>query len=434
MDYNTSLRPYNAKYINSPLSFHKHLKNPRIFSSHCTYSNSRPKLFSLLDINDKITNSRGTSIPIQFKRLSDDENQRQFGFSYRTDKKYDFSMIRKILSANKTSKKLSLIINNTNNNIVKNKTSSNTNNNVINNNTTKNKKYKKIEIKLEENKIETPKNSSAKTKKILSRSKTEIISDNLKIKNRNDRWLPKGYPEYELLVKNPKLLAKKIKDDPFAGKLPEYTLKEIRHKSDTTDIFFLNEPSEKEFLSKNFQPKKKNDNQNSDIFNLKNDDFNLLKCSETFLFKKQAEGMYSITRESNSKWNPKPCLPTFINCSSKEYNILIPNKKNMAPTKAKIIIECDKRKKECKNKDGSKAIETVNLMNPFYRQKGLGEFIDITRNGGNNPGKDFINCYEKNNRCFTKRNGVCSTFNDSYVFYKDICNRPFIVDPSFKIK
>ena len=417
MNLNANLKSCHEKYFSCPLSFKKILKNPRLFSSYCTYSKSRPKLFSLLDINDKITNSRGTSIPMQFKRLTDEENQRQFGFSYRTDKKYDFSMIRKILSATKSSKKPSL--NNTENN---------------NNISTKNNKNKKLEIKIEENKTAHSRNSPSKTKKILSRSKTEIDTDSLIIKNRNDCWLPKGYPEYELLVKYPKLLIKKLKNDSFAGKLPEYTLKEIRNKSDTSDIFFLKEPSEKEFPNKHFQNKKKNDHQNSDIFNVKNDDFNLLKCGETFLFKKPTEGKYCLTRESNSKWNPKPCLPTFINCSSKEYNILIPNKKNIAPTKEKVIIDCNNLKKECKNKDGSKVIETVNLMNPFYRQKGLGEFIDITRNGGNNPGKDFINCYEKNNKCFTKRNEICSTFYDSYVFYKDICNRPFIVDPSLKIK
>ena len=80
-------------------------------------------------------------------------------------------------------------------------------------------------------------NNSSKTKKTLSRSKTEINTNKLIIKNRNDRWLPKGYPEYELLVNYPKLLLKKIKDDPFAGKLPEYTLKEIRKNFKKIIIF-----------------------------------------------------------------------------------------------------------------------------------------------------------------------------------------------------
>ena len=42
-------------------------------------SKEKPKLFSLLDINDKITNSRGTSIPKQYRRLTDKEQQRIFG-------------------------------------------------------------------------------------------------------------------------------------------------------------------------------------------------------------------------------------------------------------------------------------------------------------------------------------------------------------------
>ena len=73
-------------------------------------------------------------------------------------------------------------------------------------------------------------------------------------------------------------------------------------------------------------------------------------------------------------------------------------------------------------------------MNPIYRQKGMGEFIDITRNGGNNTGKDFINCYTKNPRCFYKYDETCSTFYNSYAFYKDICNKPFVLDPSLKLK
>ena len=427
----------NSKFCNRKnfdlSSFQKSIKTQRLFSSNLSGSNYKPKLFSLLDINDKITNCRGTSLPMQYKRLSDEENQRQFGFSYRTDKKYDYSMIRKILSATKPSKTINL------SNVQKiteklNKVAKDDTLNDIKINKKNDNKFKGLTISTNENnKVDDlQKNKNHKNKKTLSRSKSEIKKENLVIKNRNDRWLPRGYSEYELLVLSPKLLIKKIKNDPFAGKLPEHTLKEIRSKSDASDIFFMKEPSEKEFNHRNI--KKSNDNQNSDIFNTKNDDFNLQKCSETFLFKTQFLEKYNLTRESNSKWNPKPCLPAFINYASTDYNILMPNKKNNAPTKEKIILDCDKKRKQCKTKDGSKVIETINLMNPFYRQKGLGEFIDITRNGGNNPGKDFINCYQKNNRCFTKKNEVCSTFNDSYLFYKDICTRPFTLDASLKVK
>jgi hypothetical protein len=71
-------------------------KNLRLLSGN-SYK-FRPKLFSLLDINDKITNSRGTSLPIQFKRLTDEENQRQFGFSYRKEQNYNLALIKNFLS------------------------------------------------------------------------------------------------------------------------------------------------------------------------------------------------------------------------------------------------------------------------------------------------------------------------------------------------
>ena len=67
--------------------------NPKLFMTlNNNFRNKfkeKPKLFSLLDINYKITNSRGTSIPAQYRRLTDSENLRLFGFSYRKDKKYD---------------------------------------------------------------------------------------------------------------------------------------------------------------------------------------------------------------------------------------------------------------------------------------------------------------------------------------------------------
>ena len=63
-------------------------KKSRLFSSNSYAIQFRPKLFSLLDIDDKITNSRGTSLPIQFKRLTEEEKTRHFGFSYRQDQNY----------------------------------------------------------------------------------------------------------------------------------------------------------------------------------------------------------------------------------------------------------------------------------------------------------------------------------------------------------
>lgn len=421
-------------------------KNYRLLSGNSYAIKSRPKLFSLLDINDKITNSRGTSLPIQFKRLTNEEIQRHFGFSYREDQNYKLTLIRNFLNNMHPSKYKDKKNNNKLNE------ENNKNNNTINNNKNEEKKTnKKLEIKIEdnnknnifeeikkdtkvENKKEKNNNINGKTKIISTKTKNESNQNKLKIKNRNDRWLPEGYPKYELLVNNPKLFIKKVQNDPLVGKLPDYSLKIIKQKSYDSDIFFNKSPTRKEkFYNKTV---KQHNHQTSDIFNLNYEEKNLLKTSEYFLFKTKPKDYYYLTRESDSMWSPKLSIPTLVNCPSIEYNILSPGKKNLALTKDKVLIEIENKKMmNAEEKKLDKNIrQSVNYMNPIYRQKGLGEFIDITRNGGNNTGKDFINCYNKNPRCFCKNNETCSTFYNSYLFYKDICNKPFVLDPSLKMK
>ena len=422
-------------------------KNFRLLSGNSYATKFRPKLFSLLDINDKITNSRGTSVPMQFKRLNEEEMQRQFGFSYREEQNYKLALIKnflnnmhpskykdkknnKIKEENKKAENVSEDKNNKNiGKITKNLEIKIDNNNKDNNlPDAKNKTYNNNVSESKDN------NNIDKKKKIISSKKMENNQNKFIIKNRNDYWLPKGYPKYELLVNNPKLLMKQIKSDPFAGNFPDYSLKVIKGKSYDSDIFFCKPATTKE--SSYNKKIKQHNHQTSDIFNLNYEPDNLLKSSETYLFKTRPKDYYYLTRESNSKWMPKSSIHTLVNCPSIEYNILSPGKKNIALTKEKVLTEVENKKMKIieEKKMNKKLSESVNYMNPIYRQKGLGEFIDITRNGGNNSGKDFINCFNKNPRCFCKNNETCSTFYNSYVFYKDICNKPFILDPSLKLK
>ena len=55
--------------------------SPKLVSTYLNSAKYKPRLFSLLDVNYKVTNSRGTSLPGQFRRYSDEENKRLFGFS-----------------------------------------------------------------------------------------------------------------------------------------------------------------------------------------------------------------------------------------------------------------------------------------------------------------------------------------------------------------
>lgn len=507
-------------------------QSPKIQSNKVRSNQIGKKLFSLLDVDDKKTNCRGTSVNSQYKRLSDEEIKKMYGVTYRVGWNYDKSLIEKFINRTLTSKpkynldneilyddKKKDRINNNNKNcdennkklnerkieqsasqpsfkiserikkkeeykksrvlrdINVNDNNYNLDNNVrskISNNIVQtldmaNEKIKNYKIndnsksKLQKNINSSIINSKSiseeinskniylnshnntsnnlnnliindyKTKKINNKNinKHEIIKAIDKHPNRNDRWLPKNYLDYEILVKNPKLLEKN-------GKLPSLTLKEIVDKVHNSDIFFVHTPpyiEERKNINqkKNFSVKYTD----SDIFYEKNNLINLLKCGENYLFKNTPQQKYTSSRESNSNWAPNQNnLPSLFNYQTTEYNILCPDKKISTKTKQTIIEECSKRNIEIKNNIvknniNKKDLEFLNCgsfsygIDPTHKQKAMGEFIDITRNGSGNPGKDFIQNYKNNKLCCNKKSDVCGTFGDMHLVYKNLCNKPF---------
>ena len=310
-------------------------KNFRLLSSNAYIPKFKEKLFSISDINDKITDSRGTSLPIQYKRLTEEENKRQFGFLYREEQNYNLALIKNFLnnmnmSKYKIKKEKKEIVENKD---IKEKKEEKENKK-------ENKIQKKIEIKIEQNnkekvnkEIKTSEERNSKIKK----NKTEESKPKIKIKNRNDIWLPKGYPDYELLVENPQLLKQKLKTNFFANNLPEVNLSDLSRKSKESDIFFKKPITFKESL---YNKRIKNNNYNSsDIFHLKYNIENLAKCSEKYLFKEKNKDNYYITRESESKWSPKIPFLGFMNSPSIGYNIFNPSKKNsIGFTRDKVLL------------------------------------------------------------------------------------------------
>ena len=237
---------YKNKFINRQnLSSFQHRSNvnssAKAYMTNYMQYKFKPKLFSLLDINDKITNSRGTVLPQQYKRLSQEENKRLFGFSYRTDRSYDFSKIRQILGSASPSSKKKMADEKKINEIEK-KIYNRYNSDIweyIKNRKNKFPKKDKIEenkkIKIEENdnkingnnsynninlnmnqknileKEEKKRSESNKNQKRAKEEKKNMEQEKLIIRNTKDRWLPKGYAKYELLVKNQKIFMKQLK-------------------------------------------------------------------------------------------------------------------------------------------------------------------------------------------------------------------------------
>ena len=423
----------------SSLARRNNYSNSKLFHKNSLIQN-KPKLFSLLDINHKII-SRGTEFHEQYRRLTDDESQRLFGFSYRSD----YEEIKKNIQNKNTKNKNILIksasdigerlkLKKTMENFQKkynyDDNEKNKENEDFKRNNNINNDYKSTRIfNIKKNSIKLIKNKNISSSPIVNLDDNENNKENIlyqkssTTKKDKDIYIPKGYTQYELLLKYPKLFAKKLKFQNPTNK--SLTAKFIKEKSNKSDIFFFKPPSEKEALyNKNSLINSKRDYQTSDIFNIKNDVKNLIKSGEKFLFKKNNSIKYDINRESNSRWKPSENHIFSINTSSsKDYNILNPKSKNITLTKEKIVIECEKMKDK-----NSKMINSVNYMNPIFKKKGLTEFIDITRNGASNNLKDYSDIYRKNPKCFFKVNETCSTFYDTHFMYKNLCKKPFVKD------
>ena len=429
---NKNKRNYNKTYSNG------FKQSPKIFSEKIRFLKNKndPKLFSLLDIDDKKTNARGTSIPNQYKRLSDDEIKKQFDVSYTLGWNYDKNFMKKIKEnteklkndyikikkinythndekkMNKTIPTYNYIRNYSEKNIIK------------DNNKDKNQEPKIIKIKKVD--INDLKNNIQNYEKQKSNLQTDITQETIKkpkksqstleIRFRNDSYFPKGFSEYEYLLNHPKSLKRQgSSNGPY--KLPILSLKEIKEKSYASDIFFRKPVNKQEdnFTKRTLTYE---DHQNSDIFLRKNDLTSVCKNGETYLFKPQKKIVFNSSRESNSQWMAKPNVPTLLNHVSTEYNILNPGIKGISNTKSKILINCENKK--------NPNIDSVNNFNPIYRQKVFCEFTDLTRNGAPNFSKEYLNAYNSAKNCFAKRTEVCGSYYDIYNSYKDLCSKPFI--------
>ena len=107
-----------------------------------------------------------------------------------------------------------------------------------NNNYNKNNEISIENSNKNDQKYNLKKNPIKLTKSVSLKNYDELRKSNNNDIIKRDRWLPKGYDSYELLVKHPKLFNKKLK--------MEYTIKKsisaklLKDKAYKSDIFFLN--------------------------------------------------------------------------------------------------------------------------------------------------------------------------------------------------
>ena len=382
---------------------------------YASYSAS-PKLYSLLDINDKKTNVRGTSLPIQYERLTD-EQIKNFPLTYRNG--WGKIKINIKIDSDKIEK------NNENKNIIIKDNIDNNNNkiNELNIRLSNNKKnislserksinHKEINPNQDNNNLLNSFRLSQKIK--IEGLKKNNLLETTKTRKKNDIYLPKGYLNYEKFIINPKLFKQKISNDPLISRLPDINLKEIIKKSNETDIFYIKTPSNKDNINI-IKTSNYPNNMSSDIFNIKNDKISILKSGEKYLFNKPKIS-YTVSNESKSFWEPNPKIPTLYNHSSKEYNIIIPNVKNISNTKKNILENCDLKRN----------INIVNDYNPIYRQKCLSDYQNIIRVSSANVNNNYMENYKKCNNVFNRNSDICSCLCDIHRTYNNLCEKPFV--------
>ena len=380
--------------------------------------NSSQKLFSLLDINDKITNSKTTDLPAQYKRYSLQQIKQLYKTSYKN-----------FFNNN----------NNKNNNNNFNKTFNNINNNSDINNSIMNETYnykmkKNLSTDLKTN------NNNKNNYYFLNNSSPEINNNNnikkydcSKLCSRRKRM----YKPFWFEGFKPNLFKNKDANFPFGLKCVEFQIKNgIKENNNFIKISNIN--------LKNNINNSINNNKNlterfvkikdylrekmykSDIFNQKSQSqekqqkpnkINIFSKDNEIFTTKNIENKinndlkYTSSRESKSEWKPKNLMPTLLNHSSSKFHILNQSIKNISKTKDEII-------NECKNK----------YNNPNYcnKQKSLCEYIDLTRVSSSNINIDYHKALKMNEKTFNVHNNICSEFYDIFGGYKNLCEKPFV--------
>ena len=338
-------------------------------------------LFSLLDVPDKKI-SKGTALPIQYKKLSHEEIDGMYATT-------------RVKESNKTFENYNQdYINTENFPLVENR------NTKLNTDTEKLEKEKIPTLKSElntariiERKIKTAKPSDTKLNLI---RKNETDEKNKMQDTARDFWIPVNYREQERNIKTA-----------YSQRCNVPNSKQIKKRMCESNVFltkntqYNNEHNEKINVANwGF-----NQNPNTNLRDMRESDIFMVKNCKSNPRKKEA--IYNVSSLSNSEWHDKASQPSLLNHTSVKYHILNPEIKHIFRTKEEIF-----------DKSGSN-------FNPNHRQKSLCEYRDLTRVGQPNVNKGFHVAYNTTADVFKRNSEICANFMDLHRGYKNLVDPPF---------
>ena len=264
--------------------------------------------------------------------------------------------------------------------------------------------------------------------------KLEDIKKNV----RKDKFMPEGYEIYKknifencsknyinnnyVKINNIKLNKRNANTNVVSDKDKILIRKLNRLNQYKSNIFFNNERRniDCDNGSKTFRPSVKLEKTkllykkylDSDIFNLRHNKSILKKSGEySYLNSSKLKPcLYNVNNETLLGWKLRKPLPSFLNYSSSQYSLFNRNMKNCGKTKEEIINEVKKIDKE---------------FNPTHKQKGLTEFIELSRVSAQNINADYTKAINDEPNIFKKKNNFSTEFLDLHMHYKYICDKPF---------
>ena len=405
LDYSTKQRPITSRLI---LKKHKlpnfTPKSPKI-SNYGFTTKSKPKMFSLIDIKDQYY-SKSPDLPNQYKRIIYNNIN---DFLYDKNKR---GLIFKIPQVETSFKKIK---------------------------PTENEKQK---FKMKKNKSEKTLDKSPLMMSRKERIYKPHCWDNATVeeikKGQRDKLMPEGFAFYEKnmlsasnknYIKNNyvKINKTKINNNKLnshnsenskleKGKSQILLRKLIKLNQYRSNIFFLDKSNNNKSIGNLKKSINKNQRiiyskyQDSDIFNLRNDKNIIVKSGEHSFFRDNNEKKYNVNNETLLGWNLRKPLPSFLNHASSQYNLLNSDMKNTSQTKESIIKEMKK---------------VSDIYNPTHKQKGLTEFIELSRVSAANINVDYTKAINDDPNIFRKRNNLSTEFYDIFGHYRNICEKPF---------
>ena len=103
-------------------------------------------------------------------------------------------------------------------------------------------------------------------------------------------------------------------------------------------------------------------------------------------------------------------LPCFMNYTSSKFDLFNREMKNIGKTKEAIIEEVK---------------QLSESFNPTHKQKGLTEFLMLSRVSAPNVNEDYLKALNDNPNVFKKKNNFSSEYYDIYNKYNSLCDKPF---------